>query len=164
MQEAAVSGYVVVRCGSQDLGIPRITYRDISTTCAFLRKVGWSEKLQYEHVGGRDVLFFPTAVVGTQVDWFRRSIERRLLVYEMRSFEASDPRDMVFGLLGLLNDHSHRRLHTLRSPSHEQSDGGHHGIRYPHMQERYKSMQSPSGSSTAAYIRCGMPQIRVSVD
>ncbi|KAH8898829.1 HET-domain-containing protein [Thozetella sp. PMI_491] len=137
VQEAAVGGSVIVRSGRKTPGVPELSYASLAQACAFLRKVGWSDKLEQNPIDGKDTMFFPTAVLGTRADWFMRRIDRSLLVFEMRSFEASDPRDKVFALLGILGDHSHRRLNALGGPSESsECSEGHHKIDCPHMRER----------------------------
>ena len=131
VQEVAFHWNVVVVCGSQKSRVPEVAYADIAKACSFLRLAGWNGELQTAYVSGRDVLFFPTAVIGTQSNWFGKRVDRSLLVYEMRSFEVTDPRDKIFAMLGLLNDHSHRQLHELGVPSNDKCQNG-HAISCPH--------------------------------
>ena len=137
VQEAAVAGATNIICG--DAERPPLLYATITTAIMVLQKAGWKSQLQKQHAAGWDVLYFPEVVGITQRNWFENALDQQGLAYALRMFEASDPRDKVFAILGLLGNYAHRRLHELVETRHEDECKDGHAFDCSHWREQTRN-------------------------
>lgn len=110
IQELAVAPIIVACCGS----IVDINLRDIIDAAVFINACNWIYPLDAQYGSGTNMTTFIVKAFSIKKDWaLRKSGMKRDLIQKARTFEASDPRDKVFALLGLINDYAHRHTHDL---------------------------------------------------
>ena len=114
VQELVTATKVVAHCGRA-----KIDYEMIQSAVEFLAERSWDEELsQYFKTPN---VFAYVSVLGTiEREWYQnRKLIRPSLVRATRNFQATDPKDKVFALLGLFNDFAHRdhsNLQTQEAP------------------------------------------------
>lgn len=74
-------------------------------------------------------MFSIEAIREIQITWYNRRSDAHGLVYDTRKFGASDPRDKIYALVGLLNDFAHRGEFDVAIPGsfydHQRDDDEH---------------------------------------
>jgi len=119
VQEAVVAPEVEIRCGGEPFPRAPLTYDDLADACRLVTEVGWTGSLQAMYLDGEDVMFYPPTVWVARSGWLFGTVQPYSLAYQMRNFYATDARDKIFAILGLLEDHSHRGLHELSGAADE---------------------------------------------
>jgi hypothetical protein len=104
-------------CGKLD----SIPWTTLTTAAGFLAHTGWKPVID-SYYGGQNNLSFILITVSIAMAWLQgaatpadRLVIRRK-AQATRRFEATDPRDKVFALIGIINDFGHRDLHGEDSP------------------------------------------------
>ncbi|KAK4129670.1 hypothetical protein N657DRAFT_677257 [Parathielavia appendiculata] len=98
-------------CGDLD----PICWTTLTAAVAFLSRVGWHPVIE-SYYGGQNHLSFILTTVLIGMAWLQgaTTMVDRLLIRRKaqvtRRFEATDPRDKVFALIGIANDFGHRDL------------------------------------------------------
>ncbi|KAH8894311.1 hypothetical protein GQ53DRAFT_839926 [Thozetella sp. PMI_491] len=102
-------------------GIRPLPWTTILKAISFLTVSNWLVAIDASY-GGQNTMSFVsiTALVG--MEWMKGSstsedrARLRRMALRTRRFEATDPRDKVFALVGIINDFGHRELHGQDSP------------------------------------------------
>jgi hypothetical protein len=124
IQELVTSRKVFCRCGPKDV----IDYKYINKAILFLDLTTWRGPIDTLYASGKNVMSPIPAIEGIQMDWYRRKTDEHRLVHVTARFEASDPRDKVYAIIGLLNDFAHRGAHDFVAPGHQHPHDHEHGV------------------------------------
>jgi hypothetical protein len=105
VQELVAAGNIVAFCGEDSL-----LYSTLQIVIHNMITQRFSDELTAEFSPGYDYFHCISVIIHIQLEWYsnRRNVRQRL-VLATRNFLATDPRDKVFALMGLLNDFAHRR-------------------------------------------------------
>jgi hypothetical protein len=104
-------------CGALD----PIPWTTLTTAAGFLSHTGWQPAID-SYYGGQNNFSFILITVSIAMAWLQGAATPadRLLIrrkaQSTRRFEATDPRDKVFALIGIINDFGHRDLHGEDAP------------------------------------------------
>ena len=111
IQELAVAPKVVTCCGS----IVDLEFRDIVDGATFINDSSWIYPIDIKYGSGTNMTTYILRAFSIRHQWMMREpgMTKGILIQNARNSEASDPRDKVYALLGLANDHSHRHTHDL---------------------------------------------------
>ncbi|MCJ1248448.1 hypothetical protein MMC30_005666 [Trapelia coarctata] len=111
IQELAVAPKILVCCGP----IVDLDFRDIIDGATFVNASSWIYPMDAEYGSGTNMTTYILKAFSIKHQWIMREpgVTKGCLIQIARNFEATDPRDKVYALLGLVNDYAHRHTHDL---------------------------------------------------
>jgi hypothetical protein len=144
IQELVTARKITCLCGLTGV----IEYSNLTNGVLFLDQTNWRMPLDSLYAVGQNVMSFLDAIQAIRRDWYSRTIDVYGLVHDTRIFDATDPRDKIYALVGLLNDFAHRGVHDLAAP-HDHHDHG-HGHPHEHVGLSDEANQNAQVSETIA--------------
>lgn len=105
VQEIVTARKVIAYCGSSELDLSYI-----ANAIDFITQCSWDSLLSNYYNAGQNSFAYVHAIWSIREEWLLHGANlRRRVVQATRNFQATDPKDKVYSLLGLLNDFAHRR-------------------------------------------------------
>ncbi|KAL9608289.1 MAG: hypothetical protein Q9167_006872 [Letrouitia subvulpina] len=126
VQELVAARKIIAHCG----GAVPIDCEVIFDSIRFLHGVDWIMPICSQLAGGTDNTQYLAAIPPIKIGWMMeptlelRQKQLKRLLNSTRQFTASDPRDKIYALIGLINDYGHRDLHGVDQPDDAISSGG----------------------------------------
>jgi hypothetical protein len=134
VQEVVSHKKVVLICGPKTGS--SLPYEKLIHAIKYLEWTNWKKELEKHYYEGKNLLAFVQAEQDGKRNWDGNILDRYAVAYDLRNFQATDPRDKIYGLLGLLGNFAHRGLDDLTFDNRDDPCATGHALDCAHNQEK----------------------------